>query len=120
MNDLTLENLPKAFAQFLTEWQDARKLLLEKGNHLHPEPDRWFDLTELCEYHPDKPAPATVYGWVHECKVPFHKAPGQKKLRFRKSEIDNWLSLGRNKTFAEAAAEADSYLSGNRTKGVAK
>jgi predicted DNA-binding transcriptional regulator AlpA len=118
MNDLTLENLPKAFAQFLTEWQDAKKLLLEKATNAEPEPDRWFDLPELCEYHPDKPAIATVYGWVHECKVPFHKGAGQKKLRFRKSEIDNWLSLGRNKTFAEAAAEADSYLSGKKKKGA--
>jgi len=117
MNDLTLENLPKAFAQFLTEWQDAKKLLLENNSKYLQEPDRWFDLPELCEYHPDKPAPATVYGWVHECKIPFHKGIGQKKLRFRKSEIDNWLSLGRNKTFAEAAAEANFYLSSNKMKG---
>jgi site-specific DNA-methyltransferase (adenine-specific) len=44
---------------------------------------------ELCEYMPDRPTKATVYGWVHANKVPVHK--GGKKLRFLKSEIDNWM-----------------------------
>jgi predicted DNA-binding transcriptional regulator AlpA len=54
------------------------------------------DLNELCNYLPDKPAKATVYGWIHASLIPCHK--GQKKLRFRKSEIDTWLLEGRKKT----------------------
>lgn len=114
MSDLTLEQLPKAFAEFLTEWQDAKQLLFEKSNKAQPETHVWFDLTELCEYLPDKPAKATAYGWVHESKIPYHKGAGQKKLRFLKSEIDNWLSLGRNKTFAEVTAEANTWMSDQR------
>lgn len=75
-----------------------------------PFPDRWFDLDELCNYLPDKPAKATVYGWVHFKLVPFHKSPGQKKLRFLKSEIDDWLKSGHKKTLAETAREANSYI----------
>mgnify|MGYP003436094156 CR=1 FL=1 len=72
------------------------------------DPDRWFDLTELCAYHPDKPTKATVYGWVNAGIIPVRK--GGKKLRFLKSEIDNWLKQGRKKTLAETVSEADTYL----------
>ncbi|MBL4586010.1 MAG: helix-turn-helix domain-containing protein [Flavobacteriales bacterium] len=85
-----------------------KRLLLEKSSEQPTETDRWFDLTELCNYHPDKPAKATAYGWVHSGLIPVHK--GGKKLRFLKSEIDSWLRQGRKKTFAETASEADQYL----------
>jgi predicted DNA-binding transcriptional regulator AlpA len=78
--------------------------------------DQWFDLNELCSYLPDKPATATVYAWVHTAQIPCHK--GGKKLRFLKSEIDNWLMQGRKKTFAETASEADAYLAAKRKGGV--
>jgi excisionase family DNA binding protein len=52
-------------------------------------PDRWMDLNELCNYIPDRPSKATVYGWVNVGTIPVHK--GGKKLRFLKSEIDNWM-----------------------------
>lgn len=72
------------------------------------ETDRWFDLNELCQYHPDKPTKPTVYAWVNAGTIPVHK--GGKKLRFLKSEIDNWLRQGRKKTLAETASEAEHYL----------
>ena len=72
------------------------------------ETDRWFSLTELCNYLPDKPSKATVYGWVHTHAIPVHK--GGKKLRFLKSEIDSWLKQGKKKTVAEIEAEAAKYL----------
>jgi len=69
---------------------NIENLLLEiKHNKKEIEADQWFDLNELCDYIPDKPSRATVYGWVHSSKIPVHK--GGKKLRFLKSEIDNWL-----------------------------
>jgi hypothetical protein len=72
------------------------------------ESDCWFDMNGLCEYLPDKPAKATVYGWVHTSIIPCHK--GQKKLRFLKSEIDAWLKQGAKKTLTQTVAEADNYF----------
>ena len=72
------------------------------------ESDRWFDLNELCKYHPDKPTKPTVYGWVNAGSIPVHK--GGKKLRFLKSEIDTWLKQGRKKTLDETARETESYI----------
>jgi excisionase family DNA binding protein len=105
---LTLESLPKAFAHLTTEVNEIKRLLLEKSNQQPTETDRWFDLNELCVYHPDKPSKPTVYGWVNTGTIPVHK--GGKKLRFLKSEIDNWLRQGRKKTFSETAIEAEHYL----------
>jgi len=108
MEHLTLETLPKAFTQLTNEVSEIKRLLLEKSNEQPTEPDCWFDLNELCQYHPDKPSKPTVYGWVNACTIPVHK--GGKKLRFLKSEIDSWLKQGRKKTLAETATEADQYL----------
>ena len=105
---LTLETLPKAFLHLTNEVSEIKKLLLEKSTEHKAEPDRWFDLNELCEYLPDKPSKPTVYGWVSNREIPHHK--GGKKLRFLKSEIDSWLMQGKRKTFAETASEADKYL----------
>ena len=108
MENLTLETLPKAFTQLSNEVSEIKRLLLEKSSEQPTETDRWFDLNELCIYHPDKPSKPTVYGWVHFGLIPVHK--GGKKLRFLKSEIDNWIKQGRKKTNAEIEAEAEVYL----------
>ncbi len=105
---LTLESLPKAFTHLTNEVSEIKRLLLEKSNEQQTETDRWFDLNELCIYHPDKPSKPTVYGWVHSGLIPVHK--GAKRLRFLKSEIDNWIKQGRKKTLAETASEAETYL----------
>ncbi len=105
---LTLETLPKAFTHLTNEVSEIKRLLLEKSNEQPTETDCWFDLNELCVYHPDKPSKPTVYGWVSGGIIPVHK--GGKKLRFLKSEIDSWLLQGRKKTLAETAIEADNYL----------
>ncbi len=108
MQNLTLETLPQAFTHLTNEVSEIKRLLLEKSNEQPTEADRWFDLNEFCNYCPDKPSKPTVYGWVNAGLVPVHK--GGKKLRFLKSEIDNWLRQGRKKTLAETASETDTYL----------
>ncbi len=107
MEHLTLETLPKAFTLILNDVKEIKRLLLATSNEQPTQTDCWFDLSELCNYHPDKPSKPTVYGWVNVGKIPVHK--GGKKLRFLKSEIDNWLMQGRKKTFTETATEAELY-----------
>lgn len=68
----------------------------------------WLDINQLCSYHPEKPARATVYTWVRERRIPFHKKG--KKLIFLRSEIDEWLKQGRCKTIDEIHHEAETYL----------
>ena len=92
----------------------VRKVLSENSlqNENQPEPDKWFDLNEVCNYLPDKQAKATVYDWVHKSLIPCHK--GNKKLRFLKSEIDVWLKTGKKLSLAESSKIADEYLKNKR------
>jgi len=90
-----------------------KKVLSTQQAEQPTETDRWFDLKELCQYHPDKPSKPTVYGWVHNGLIPHHK--GGKKLRFLKSEIDNWIKQGRRKTLVETAIEAAQYVQSKKS-----
>ncbi len=108
MHNLVLSPIdPETLINSISEKVTAN-ILKAVSNEQPTEPDRWFDLNELCQYHPDKPTKPTVYGWVNVGTIPVHK--GGKKLRFLKSEIDNWLKQGRKKTSAETASEAETYL----------
>ena len=87
-------------------------ILLEiKHNPKHSsqiDSDQWFDLKELCEYMPDKPSKATIYSYVHNGSIPFKK--GLKKLRFLKSEIDNWLKNEKKDYLSGPEISSESYL----------
>jgi len=90
------------------------------SNSIKPaDTERWLNIDELCQYHPDKPSKNTVYSWVHAGTIPVHK--GGKRLRFLKSEIDSFLLQGRKQTRAEIEAESmterDTYLMAKRKGG---
>lgn len=107
MQAVTITQITPPELETLIE-NSIKKVLSTQQTEQPTETDRWFDLNELCQYHPDKPTKPTVYGWVNAGTIPVHK--GGKKLRFLKSEIDAWLRQGRKKTLAETAAEAENYL----------
>lgn len=107
MQAVTITQITPPELETLIE-NSIKKVLSIQQTQQPTETDRWFDLNELCIYHPDKPSKPTVYGWVNVGIIPVHK--GGKKLRFLKSEIDAWLRQGKKKTLAETASEADNYL----------
>lgn len=78
--------------------------------------DNWFNLEQLCNYLPDKPAKQTVYGWVSKRLIPYHKKC--KSLSFLKSEIDLWMKDGLHITAKQMAKEiakkTDSFLANKR------
>lgn len=90
MEPLTFNDVPKALTE-LSEKVDRLISLQEKPDDKR---DRFFNLGQLIEYLPEKPAKATVYGWVARRQVPYTKEG--KKLLFKKSKIDQWLKNGRS------------------------
>ncbi len=106
---LTHNDIPEFLGRLFLKVENLERLLISKGNQQSESIDVWFDLSQLCDYHPDKPARQTVYGWISTGIIPHHKSG--KKLRFLKSEIDEWLLNGRKKTTSEVSGEADAYLS---------
>ncbi|QMU28125.1 helix-turn-helix domain-containing protein [Adhaeribacter radiodurans] len=105
---VTFEQLPKAVTQLFIELEDLKQLVLQKNNTLQPVADHWFTIDELCAYLPGNPAKTTIYSKVHNREIP-HKKIG-KRLAFRKSEIDQWLSSQTRKTILEIEAEAEAFI----------
>jgi excisionase family DNA binding protein len=99
--------------QKLSNIESLLNNLIEENKQSSPSSDSivWLNLTELCNYLPDKPKKSTVYGWIQYRTIPFHK--GSKNLRFLKSDIDKWLKDGRRKTFTEIENESKAYMKQN-------
>lgn len=110
---LTFDQLPEYVSRLYTKMENIEQLLNASQNS-KPEADRWLDLDGLCAYHPDRPKKPTVYAWVSGATIPHHK--DGKKLRFLKSEIDEWLLNGKKKTSTETAIDADKFLSARQVK----
>lgn len=112
---MTLQQIPEAVLEIQSRLSRIENLLSDRSNEQRTETDKWFSIYELCNYHPDKPSKATVYGWVSFGLIPVHK--GGKKLRFLKSEIDNWLLSGRKKTQLDFVKDTDAYLAEKKKGG---
>jgi len=112
---LSFEQLPQAVETLLNKVEKIETLLSAEQS-AQPEGDQWFNLADLCRYHPDHPAKPTVYAWIGQRSIPYHKKG--KKLMFLKSEIDSWLKEGRRKTAAEIQAEAEQFVISNRKGGL--
>jgi len=88
---ITFDNLPEA-VQELHQKLD-RLLSQTRLNKLPEEANKLLTLEELQKYLPENPAKQTVYGWVNDRLIPYEKHG--KRLYFRQSNIDKWLSNGR-------------------------
>lgn len=106
--EITFEDLPQAVGYLIDKVESLEKSLLTEREQQNECSDYWLNVDELIEYLPDKPAKATVYGWVSGRQIPHHK--GKKKLRFLKSEIDKWMTDGKRKTEDELQQEVQNYL----------
>ncbi len=110
-NEITFEKLPQALEYLINKVEKLETLLSETTSEL-PQTDKWFNLQELCEYLPDRPARQTVYGWIGKRLIPYHKKG--KKLQFLKAEIDSWLKEDKRKSITELQAEAQNYVNAKK------
>ena len=63
IDNITFNELPEAISQLMKDVNEL-KSLLQTVHDAKVEPDRWFDIDQLCQYVPDKPAKQTVMvGW---------------------------------------------------------
>ena len=112
---LNFDSLPQAVQKLTIKLDNIERIISLNSQVQQPETDRWFDINELCNYHPAKPAKSTIYTWVREKRIPYHKRG--KKLAFLKSEIDEYIKSGRVKTFSEIEQEAEDFLVNKKRRG---
>lgn len=110
--EISFNDMPQALAYLIGKVERLEALLSATRSEL-PESDKWFNLQELCSYLPDKPARQTVYGWIGQKLIPYHKKG--KKLQFLKSEIDAWLIGDKHKSVAELQADAAAFIANKKT-----
>ena len=110
-NEISFNDMPKALAYLISK-VDRLETLLSVSKLEQPHSDKWFNLQELCSYLPDKPARQTVYGWIGQKLIPYHKKG--KKLQFLKSEIDAWLIGDKHKSVSELRADAASFVANKK------
>ena len=103
---LSFNDMPEAMAYLINKVEKLEALLTNNSKSDNTtESDKRFNIQELCSYLPDRPARQTVYGWIGQRLIPYHKKG--KKLQFLKSEIDNWLKADKRQTLDELQAEAE-------------
>ena len=111
MQEISFNEMPQALA-YLINKVDKLETLLNVEQKAQQETDQWLNLNDLRKYHPDHPAKPTVYTWIGQRSIPYHKKG--KKLMFLKSEINAWLKEGRRKTTLEIQAEAEQFVTNGK------
>ena len=107
---MTNFNMPFSEIINLISDQVAEKVLKNLNPSNSSNEDVFMNIKENAKFI-DLSVP-TVYGLVHQNKIPFHKKG--KRLYFLKSEILAWLKSGKHQTKSELENQADAYLLKNK------
>lgn len=91
MTNVTFDTMPKALMELSSKID--RLISLQTNASQEHETDRLLTIEELIQFLPENPARQTIYGWVNDRLIPYEKHG--KRLYFRKSNIETWLSNGR-------------------------
>jgi excisionase family DNA binding protein len=111
MEQLTFEQLPKAFSQFSDRLENIEKLLLQKSNPTTiPETDQLLTIQQAAELI--TLSVPTLYGLVSRKEIPVSKRG--KRLYFSKFELTDWIKAGRKLTIAEIDKQAAQFISDKR------
>ncbi|MDR0680909.1 MAG: DNA-binding protein, partial [Dysgonamonadaceae bacterium] len=65
-SELTFDRLPEAVSYLIGRVESLEHALEKKSEQPDAPVDRWMNIDELKAYLPDKPARATIYGWVSQ------------------------------------------------------
>lgn len=108
----TLENVPVILQKIMAKLETLEQKMNDLKNNNGRVEDLWFNIDELCEYLPSKPARQTVYGWTSSHAIPYHK--NGKSVVFNKSEIDQWLLNGEVKSQQALMQEAMNFVNSKK------
>jgi excisionase family DNA binding protein len=115
MKQLTFNELPEAVSSMVEKLERIEKMLqLNKSEAVHQEP-YWMSLDELIVYIPGNPAKQTVYSWINQKVIPYHKTG--KRLYFSRPDIDSWLKSGRRANKEDIRLETGEFLAKQKKGG---
>lgn len=92
---------------FIKSYIEAGGTLAEGASACH-----WMSMEDYMQYDPRHPKKSTVYNWVRNGKIPYHKKDGD--LYFLKSDIDKWLMDGKQMDEAMMEQKVVNKLTGKK------
>jgi len=112
--ELQFNDLPKAVTELQQTVNNIERMLLIMANAPQAEADQMLTIQQASELL--QLTVPTLYVKVHHREIPVSKQGN--RLYFSKQELLEWVKLGRRKTIAETAVEAEAFLSSksNRSK----
>lgn len=96
LDTITFDQLPQAVSKILDELAEIKSMckdILEMGVNKDP----YLTIEEFCAYHPDHPSHQTVRRWKRLGYIPFYKDDETRRVKFKKSEIDAWIAIKKQK-----------------------
>lgn len=108
----TLETVPTILQAIIMKLENLEQKIDDLKNSKGRNDDVWFNMDELCEYLPSRPARQTVYGWTSNHSIPYHK--NGKCVVFKKAEIDEWLLKGEVKSQQDLMQEAILFVNSKK------
>ena len=112
--NFTFETLPKAVYDLQESVNEIKQLMLSKSNEPQSKADELLTVQDTAKFL--TLSVPTVYGLISKGAIPCMKR--SKRVYFSKFELINYLQQGKKKTVSDFEAEADTYLSRCKRKGV--
>lgn len=101
----SFDEMPSALSYLINKVESLQKTVNALQNKQQStDTPTWMNIDELITYHPNHPKKQTIYEWVSKKKIPVHKTT--KGLMFLKSEIDDFLMQGAQKSQEKLEREA--------------
>jgi excisionase family DNA binding protein len=86
--------------------QELESYFESKSSGSQNEADRFLTIQQAADFL--KLSVTTIYGLVSKSQLPVSKKG--KRLYFLQSELTQWIKIGRKKTVAETAIEANAFV----------
>ena len=115
LDTITFDELPQAVSNILDGIAEI-KSICEDIRGKDTGQDTYMTIEELCAYHPDHPSHQTVRRWKRLGIIPYYKDEETRRIRFKKSEIDEWIASHRHMTRQERDALRDAAMNARRER----
>ena len=100
---ISFEHLPRILSLLQRDVKEIKNFIVRNSKQ-STDDDEWMDVKALQAYHPNRPAARTIYDWIHG-----------KRIRFKRSEIDEWLLTGYHRTHGEVFEDTIDIINSKRT-----
>lgn len=113
LDTITFDELPKAIASILDGIAEI-KFICNAIRDKDSQKDEYLTVEELCAYHPAHPSHQTVRRWKRLGYIPYYKDEVTRRVKFKKSEIDEWIASSRHMSLQEQNELHDAQILAKR------